>query len=62
MLVYQQNRNVLPLFRERVERGLDFCVFGFIVHDQEILLRVWRIGDMLAIGLWSTMRLRRRRR
>ncbi|KAF2637531.1 hypothetical protein P280DRAFT_482964 [Massarina eburnea CBS 473.64] len=50
MLVYEQNRNVLALGHETVEGGLDVCVLRLGVYDEEVLLRVWRGGDMLGIS------------
>lgn len=47
MLVDQQDANVLPLTREVVECLLDCGGFGLGVDDEEVALRVWRVGYML---------------
>lgn len=49
MLVDQQNGNVLALAGEAVECCLDGAVFRLGVDDEEVLLRVWRLGDVLYI-------------
>jgi hypothetical protein len=51
VLVDEQNRNILALSGELVESGFDGCVFGFRVHDQEVLLAVGGLGDVLYIQI-----------
>lgn len=47
MLINQQNRNILPLLCETLECGLDGAVVCFAVYHEEVLLGVWRVGNML---------------
>jgi hypothetical protein len=47
MLVDEQNRNILALGREALERGFDLRCFGSGVHDEEVLLRVGGRGYVL---------------
>jgi len=47
MLVYEQDGDVLALGSEAIEGSLDGAVVGFGVDDEEVLLRVWRLRDML---------------
>lgn len=47
MLVYEQNANVLPLRCEFLECFFDSCVIRLAVDNKEVLLRVWRLSDML---------------
>jgi hypothetical protein len=47
VLVDEQDGNVLALVGELVEGGLDGCVVGFGVDDEEVLLAVGRVGDVL---------------
>jgi len=50
MLVYQKDGNVLPLFGKTVKCFLDRRGCGFLVDDEEITLRVWRLSDMTYAG------------
>ena len=47
MLIYKQNSNILPLPCEALKCVFDRRVVRFGVYDEEILLRVGRIGYML---------------
>jgi hypothetical protein len=47
MLVDQNYPDVLPLGREPLECGLDGGVVRLAVDYKEVLLVVWRRGDML---------------
>lgn len=47
MLVDQQYGNVLSLFREQLERLLDGRCLGLAVHNEVVLLRVWRVRYVL---------------
>lgn len=47
VLIYEQNRDIFPLFRERVERAFDRAVFRFRVDDEEVLLGIRWIGYVL---------------
>lgn len=47
MLIDEENGNVLPLFRELVKGALDCAVLRFGIHDEIVLLRVGRVGDVL---------------
>lgn len=47
MLIYQENRNVLPLLGESLEGRLDCRRLGLLVHNEEVLLRVRRRVDVL---------------
>jgi hypothetical protein len=47
VLVDEQNRNILALGSELVECSLDDRVFGFRVHDEEVLLAVRGLRDVL---------------
>lgn len=47
VLVDKQNGNVLALLGELVEGSLDSRVFGLGIDDEEVLLAVWRLGDVL---------------
>jgi len=49
MLIDQENSNILSLAREAREGGLDRCGLGLGVDDEEVLLGIWRRGDMLII-------------
>jgi hypothetical protein len=49
MLVYQQNPDILPLLRVRLEGGLDGRRLGLGVHDHEVALGVGGVGDVLAM-------------
>ena len=46
MLIYQNDSDVLALFREAIERLFDLRLFCFPIANQEVLLRVGRLGDM----------------
>ena len=47
VLVDQQDSNVLALRGEAVKGRLDGAVLRLGVHDEEVLLRVWRLGYVL---------------
>jgi hypothetical protein len=47
MLVYEQNGDVLALLGEALKGSFNVRVLCLGVHDQEVLLRVWRLGDVL---------------
>lgn len=47
MLVNKQNGNVLALVGEAIEGGFDGRRFGLAVHNQKVLLAVWRLGNVL---------------
>lgn len=47
MLVDQHYPNVLPLGREPLKSSLDRGVIRLGVYYEEVLLVVWRCGDML---------------
>lgn len=47
MLIYEHDGNVLALHGETVEGGLDSCILGLAVYDQEVLLRIWGLRDVL---------------
>lgn len=47
MLVNQHNPYVLPLGGELVKGGFDGRIVGLVVHNKEVLLRVWRSRDVL---------------
>jgi hypothetical protein len=49
MLVYEQDGNVLALGGEAIKSSLDVAVLGFGVDDKEVLLRVWRLCDVLVV-------------
>jgi hypothetical protein len=50
VLVDQDNRNVLSLSGKRFKSALDCGCLGLGVDDKVVLLRVWRVGDMLYRG------------
>jgi hypothetical protein len=47
MLVDQEDSNILSLCCEHLESFLDGCIVRLAVDNQEILLRIWRGGNML---------------
>lgn len=47
MLVNQDDANILALLREGVKGSLDGRGLGLVVDNEEILLRVGRVGHML---------------
>ena len=49
MLVDQENPNILPLGCEPLESLFDSCIVRLAVDDEEVLLRIWRICDMLLV-------------
>lgn len=49
MLVDQHDAYVFPLCGEPLEGGLDCRIVRLVVHDQEVLLRVWWSRDMLVV-------------
>jgi len=46
MLIYQQNRNILPLPRETLKSALNRTIVGFAVYYKEVLLRVRWVCDV----------------
>lgn len=51
VLVDQQNGNVLALGGEAVKGGLNGAVFRLCVHDEEILLCIWRLRHVLGLSV-----------
>lgn len=49
VLIYQENSNVLPFLCETIECLLDSSIICLVVHNEEVLLRVWRSSNMLVI-------------
>lgn len=47
MLVYEQDSNVLALAGEAIKGSLDGRILRFRVHNEEVLLVVWRLRNML---------------
>ncbi len=47
MLINEQDTNILPLGRETVKGIFNSCIVGLGVDDEEVLLRVWRLCDVL---------------
>ena len=47
MLVYQHNRDILPLLRELIKGSFDCTRFRLLVYDEVVLLAVGRVGDVL---------------
>jgi len=47
VLIYEHDRDILPLLRELVKGALDRRVLGFLVDDEVVLLGVRGIGDVL---------------
>lgn len=47
MLVYQHNRDILPLLRELIKGPLNRTRFRLLVYDEVVLLAVGRVGDVL---------------
>lgn len=47
MLIYEKNGNIFALAGVEVKRLFDSRSLGFVVHNEEILLRIWRLCDML---------------
>lgn len=54
MLVDQDDADVLALLGEGIKGGLDGRRLGLAVDDQEVLLRVGRVGDMLRVPVFSS--------
>lgn len=59
MLVDEQDTNILPLTCELVECSLDSSSICLRVYDKEVLLRVWRVGDMLSESVCRRYHLKR---
>lgn len=59
MLVDEQNANVFPLTRELVKCSLNSCSFRLGVNNEEVLLRIWWIGDVLLKSVFVCSNLRR---
>ena len=49
MLVNKHNSDILPLLRKTLKRAFNRRLFRPLVDDEEILLRVRRVGDVLYI-------------
>jgi hypothetical protein len=47
MLVYEQDSDILALLGEALERGFNVRVLCLGVYDEEVLLRVWRLCNVL---------------
>lgn len=47
MLVDKQNGNVLALVGEAIKGGFDGRRLGLAVHNQKVLLAIWRLGNVL---------------
>jgi hypothetical protein len=47
MLVDEQNRDILALVGEAVECRFNGRGLGLCVYNEEVLLAVWRLGNML---------------
>jgi hypothetical protein len=47
MLVYEQNGDVFAVLREALKGSFNGGVLGLLVDDEEVLLGVWRSGDVL---------------
>lgn len=47
VLVYQHNRDILPLLRELIKGPLNRTRFRLLVYDEVVLLAVGRVGDVL---------------
>ncbi len=50
MLIDKKNGYVLALLCEPIKSLGNGCVFGFRIHDKEILLRIGRLCDVLQIA------------
>lgn len=59
MLIDQQNRNILSLFRELFKGSFDGGVLCLRVDDEVVLLRVGRVGNMLCDPLGQLKALQR---
>ena len=51
MLIYQYNSDILTVFCESVECGLDGCVLGLVVDNEEVLFGIGASRDVLCHGL-----------
>lgn len=49
MLVYEKDGNVLSFCHESIKRRFDGRVLRFCVYDEEVLLRIGRLGYMLFV-------------
>lgn len=58
MLVNKKDSDVFPLLGEPVKCLLYSLVFGFGVHDKEVLLCIRRLCDMLRSKMLSVLRTR----
>jgi hypothetical protein len=47
MLIDQENADILPLRCESFKCFLNSCIVGLAIHDEEVLLGIWRLRDML---------------
>jgi len=47
MLIYEQDSNIFAVLGEALEGGFDGGIFSLLVNDEEVLLCVWRCGDVL---------------
>lgn len=52
-MVDEQDSNIFSLFCKLFECGFDGVVLSFLVHDEEVFLRVWRRVDMLVYEVSS---------
>ena len=49
MLIDQQYSDILPFLGEVVEGMLDSLRLSLGIDDEEVLLRAWRLSDMLGV-------------
>ena len=47
MLVNQKYRDIRSFMCKSVKSLFDCCCFGFGINDEKVLLRVWRLKNML---------------
>jgi len=48
MLVYKQDGDIFAILREALKGVFDGSIFGLLVDDEEVLLGVWRCGNVLS--------------
>ena len=56
MLVYEQDGDVFAILREALKGVFDGSVFRLLVDDKEVLLGIWRSGDVLFGRRWISRR------
>jgi hypothetical protein len=47
MLVYEQNGDILALLGETLKRSFNVRVLCLGIYNEEVLLRIWRLGNVL---------------